>query len=482
MKVVNRILKKEIGAVVPQLVLILFLMLALVGLDVIAPWPFKILIDNVLSENPIATTSGIPMLDIIFHSRSLLGFFAVLIYFLSTFLLAVVEYFRSESTKKVIKRLTANFSKSAFKSLQSLAIGFYNKQKVGDYIYRLSYDVSALGEFLEDGLLPLITSSLYLLLTVGIMLSIDTTLTLFALVALPFLVIGLYSFNTAIGKATKRSEFFNSAAFSFIEEALSHLKIVQAFSQERRQAHQFGEKIDTSLVNDTSLYTLDFLLSLLVGIIISISYSIIILYGIKSVFAGTLTTGLLIVFIFYLDNLTNPVLNLIYASTAARQAYIKIRRMEEFFTVKSQLNYHVGGLEAVDDTAIRFENVTVRGDKGVKILEHVSFTVESGKRTVIFGVNGSGKTSVVNLILRFIDKPTSGTVYLGGHDIQTYDLKKLREIISYVPQEITLFNESIRQNIAFGNPRAKLEEVRAAAVVAAADEFIQKKSTRRRFF
>src|SRR5207244_4311874 len=127
------------------------------------------------------------------------GFFVVLVYFLSSFLLSIFEYIHSVVTKKVIKNMTAEFSKKAFKNLETLSISHYKKQQIGDYIYRLSYDVSALGEFLEDGILPFITSTFYLILTVSVMFWISLKLTLLALIALPFLAFGLYSFNSHIG-------------------------------------------------------------------------------------------------------------------------------------------------------------------------------------------------------------------------------------------------------------------------------------------
>ncbi len=328
MKLINKILYKEIKDNIWYFALVAILMLLIVGFDAIAPWPFKILIDNVLSPNPLKPDNKLNAFLTIFQSRELLGFFVVFVYFVSTFGLTLVEYLRSATMKKVIKRLTADFSKKAFQSLQSLAIGFYKKQEIGDYIYRLSYDVSALGELFEEGLIPLVTSSLYLMVTTTIMFLIDVRLTFLSLTALPFLALGLYSFNKYISHVTKKSEFLNSATFSFIEEALTHLKIIQAFSQESRESKSFGEKMETSLKTDTTLYSLDFLLSLLVGIIIAISYSTIIIYGIRGVFAGELTAGLLIVFIFYLDNLTNPLLSVIYAVAALRQSYIKISRMK----------------------------------------------------------------------------------------------------------------------------------------------------------
>jgi len=447
-------------------------MLAIVGLEAVAPWPFKILLDNVLSDNPIALGSGLGIFAYIFRSRDLLGFFAILVYFLSTFSLTIVEYVKDVVAKKIVKSLIVGFSKNAFKNLQSLAIGFYNKQQIGDYIYRLSYDVSALGELVEHGLLPLVISSLYLMVTAAIMFLISVKLALLSLAALPFLAIGLYSFNNYLAHATKRSEILNSAAFSFIEEALTHLKIIQAFSRERRESKAFNEKMEMSLKSDTVLYRLDFLLTLLVGIVIAVSYSVIILYGIRSVFAGTLTTGLLIVFIFYLDNLTNPILAIIDAAAATKQSYVKIMRMEDFFSPRTHLK-NLGTTMAIHDTGIRFEHVTLRIGRGRKVLNDVSFEIEPRKRTVIFGVNGSGKTSIVNLLMRFIDKPTSGKIFIGGISLENYNLKALRDSIAFVPQEITLFDDTIYANIAFGIEHATLRDIRQAAHLAAADEFIE---------
>lgn len=472
MKTIHKILYKNIVSNIRALFLVILLMLLIVGFDVIAPWPFKILIDNVLAANPIVSDK-FNFLNL-FNSRELLGFFVVFVYFVSTFLLTIVEYLRSIVSKKIIKKITADFSKSAFKSLQSLAIGFYKKQQIGDYIYRLSYDVYALGELIEDGLLPLITSCLYLAVTASIMFFIDVRLTLFSLAALPFLAIGLYSFNTYVAQGTKRSEFFNSAAFSFIEEALTHLKIIQAFSQEHRESHRFDKKIDVSLQSEVVVSRLDFLISLLVGVIIAVSYSVIIIYGIRLVFSGTITTGLLIVFIFYLDNLTNPILSIIDAATVLKQSYIKIVRMEDFFTPKTHLNYHKGKVNIITDTGIVFDHVSLWDSHKIKMLHNLTFEIEPNKRTVIFGVNGSGKTSVVNLIMRFVDAPSAGKIYVGGIDLNDYDIEALRSAIAFIPQEITLFDDTIRNNIGFGNPKSSFSDIKRAARLAAADEFIKK--------
>lgn len=473
MKIINRVLYSEIGADKRGLFFLLVLMLSVVVLDAIAPWPFKVLIDNVLGGAPLALNVGFEPLRRLFASKYLLGFFAILVYFGSTFALSLVEYLQSVFTKSIIKNLTASFSKNAFKNLESLAIGFYKKQQIGDYIYRLSYDVSAIGELLEDGVLPFLTSALYLLVTLGVMVLISPKLTILSLVALPFLAVGLYSFNASITRATKRSESLSSATFSFIEEALTHLKIIQAFTQERRKSGEFNKRSELSLRSDVAMYKLDFLLTLLVGLIIAIGYSVIMLYGVQSVFAGTLTTGLLIVFIFYLDNLTNPILSIIYAVTAIRQSYLKISRMQDFFSKRTHLEYVSGGIKEIYNPTIKFDHVSFAG-KGKKILKNVSFEIEAGKRTVIFGANGSGKTTIVNLLLRFVDKPTSGDIFIGGINLEDYNLKALRENIAFVPQEIALFNDTVKNNVIFGNPESTVKDIETAIRLAVAEDFIKK--------
>lgn len=474
MKQVNKILYREVLGNLHQLFSVLVLMLLIVGFDILSPWPFKILIDNVLSAEPVAPSGIFAFLHTLFPTPDLLGFFAVFLYFLSTFLLTIVEYVHSAYTKQVNKKLIGNFSKAAFKNLQTLAIGFYSKQKIGDYVYRLGYDVAALGEFIEEGILPLITSSLYLIVTIGIMFFIDARLTLLALSVLPFLAFGLYAFNSRMIGATKHSESINSLTYSFIEETLNHLKVIQAFSQETKKSESFDRRIDTSLLSDTVVYRFDFLISLVVGTVIAISYSLVMLYGIQAVFSGAISTGLLIVFILYLDNLTNPLLALIFAWSAARQAYTKISRMEDFFRPASHLDYHKGKVTELAGTDIRFENVTLLGVGGKKILSNISFTIEAGKSTAIFGASGSGKTSLINLLMRFTEKPTRGKVLLGGKPLEEYDVDTLRGSIAYVPQEINLFDDTIRHNIIFGNQHHSDAAMRRAAHRAAASEFIRK--------
>ncbi len=472
MKVEKQVLFNLMKPYLLGLLGVILLMFMNVGLEALAPWPFKFLIDNVLGDEVLDKHTLIGGFFALFANQEYLGYFIVFVFFFINILLSFTEYFRSVSMKRVIKGIIYEFSKIAFSNMEKFDIGFFRKQEVGDYIYRLSYDVSALGDLIEEGILPIITSGLYLIITTIIMFTISIKLTLISLAALPFLAAGLYVVNKRIASASKRSEGWNSTVFSFIQEALTQLKIIQAFSQEEKESQNFNHTIRTSLKTDLHLYRLNFLLSLLVGVIIAVSYSSIIGIGINYYFNGELSTGLLIVFIFYLDNLTNPLLDIIYASTAIKEARVKIARMKDFFATQKH-THDTGTLTEITKPSIEFRNVTLYGEAGVKILNNVSFTIKPGELTVIVGVSGSGKTSLISLIPRLINEPNEGQILIGGHDIHEYALQTLRNAISLVPQENILFNETIHDIIAYGKSSASMEEIKHAARLAIADEFIE---------
>lgn len=470
MKPINRILGQAMHPQWGRFIFVIALVLLGVGFETIAPWPFKILIDNVLGSQPIDATGWLGQMLNLLTSREVLGFFAVLVYCFSSLSVSITDYFVALEIKILGNNLINDFSRRAFDNVQQLAVGYYRKQEIGDYIYRLSYDVSALGNLFESGIIPIVTHTLYLILTAAIMFWIDRQLSFVALIMVPLLVAGLAVFNRRIGSVSKRSELSNSTLFSFIEEVLGQLKIIQAFNQQKRESELFKEKEGVSLSHELDMYGLDYLLNLFIGVIIAVGYSLIIVYGIKDVFLGRLSTGVLIVFIFYLDNLTNPLLSLMNASSSLRQDYTKISRLNDFFSPKFHIK-DTGLIATLPPAAITFTNVSVYGDERVPILKNISFTIPVDKKTVIVGVSGSGKTTIASLILRFIE-PAGGAILIGDKNINRYSLKSLRDATAYVPQEIVLFNDTVRNNIAFGNPRATDDDIRAAARLAVADAFI----------
>jgi|SRR5579859_659317 len=465
MKAIEKVLRWNIRPHLPGLFAVFLLTLFIIGLEALAPWPFKFLIDNVLNEESTAYLT-------IFQSRVTFGFFVVMAFFLINILLNLGDYLHDTLLKNVIRKIILEFSEIAFANIELLNIGYYRTQEIGDYIYRLNNDVSAIGSFIEDGVLPIVTSSLYVVVTTIVLFFISVKLTLLSLIALPFLAFGLYIFNNRIVLVSRKSEEWNSTVFTFVQEALTQLKIIQAFSQEKEESREFDNKIQSSLSTGFRLEKLNFLLSLIVGIIIATSYSFIIAYGINSVLAGEITTGLLVIFIFYLDNLTSPILSIIYAVSDMKENWVKIEHMGVFFNKKSQLE-NAGAIKEITHSNIEFKNIYLDGEEDAKILDDISLSIPEGKVTVIVGVSGSGKTSVVSLIPRLIKEPSRGKIFLGENPLNDYDIHTLRNSISLVPQENYLHNTSIYNIIAYGNPDCTEADVYEAARMADAHEFIE---------
>lgn len=470
MKQINKILYQEVKPYTGYLLLILLMIFFGVAMESIAPWSFKLLIDNVLGGEQLELSGAIAKIFAFLSSREALGFFAILLFFGSSIISSLVDYFVGVATKKLNRRVIGGFSQKAFDSLERLSSGFYKKQQIGDYIYRLSYDVSALGDLLEDGLLPVVNNLFFLVLTIGILFYINFQLSLLSLAILPLLAVTMLVFNKSIGRTSEASELSNSTLFSFIQEVLSQLRIVQAFNKQNRESALFQQKEASSLTEELNMHGFNFLIDMVIGLIVAVSYSVILLYGMRLVFAHQLTTGLLIAFILYLDNLSQPILSLINGLTSINENYVKISRMNDFFEARFK-ERGSGVLKFAQAPQIVFDRVTVSPGAGQTMVQNLSFELPAGKKSVVVGVNGSGKTTVANLILKFLH-PSRGRILMDGKALDEYDLTYLREGIAFVPQEIVLFDDSIKNNIAFGKSLVNLKQIKAAAELAGATDFI----------
>lgn len=467
------ILKKELRPYVWAMGGVIVLIVFSVAFEAFAPWPFKILIDNVLGDTPLDPHSPIENTLSFFSSREALGFFTVILFCLASLFSSLFDYLVDISTKKLIRNIIQGFAEKTFGNLEKFAIGFFRKQQIGDYIYRLSYDTSALGDFLELGLFPILVNAFYLIITLTILFVISPPLTFLALTMIPPLIIILAVFNKRIGKASKHSEQKNSSLFSFIEETLLQLKIIQAFNRQKHSFQEFREQERGALSSELNLFGLGYLQNLAIGIVVAIGYSLVIAFGIRSVFLQEISTGLLVVFLFYLDNLTNPLMSLMSAASDLRENYVKVSRVREFYNPKLHVHDTGTATDKITNQSISFSRVTLKGDGGSTILHNATLTIPQKKITVIVGVSGSGKSTLISLIMRFCE-PTSGTIRIGKNDISSYSMEYLRNAIAYVPQEIVLFNDTIKHNITFKDETPLFTEIKKASKRAVADQFIQR--------
>lgn len=470
MKRIDKTIITEIRLLVPQLFIVLLLMFGSIVFQALSPWSFKILLDEVLGFSNSSENTTVSFLSFLF-TRESLGYIALFIFFASSILVNLFDYFQLILLKSTLRNIIHNLATKVFNNLELFGMKFFKQHETGDYIYRLDSDIYAVSSLIENGILPVITSSIYLIITVVIMFFIHVQLTLIALAALPFLVGGMYVLNNKIVAISKKSERANSTVYSFIQQALTQLAVIQAFHQEKAELRKYDTKVTHALGYDFRLDKLNAILSLIIGLLIAINYTAIIGYGIREVFNNALTTGLLIVFIFYLDNLTNPVLSIIYAISSFKENHVKINRLADFFNSHA-FTTNTGTLTHIENFTIEFKDVDLYDSPDNRILQNINLTIAAGTVTVLIGMSGSGKSSLLSLLPRFIE-PSSGHILLGDHPITDYTLETLRNNISYVPQDIYLFNDTIRNIISFGRPEATFKEIQHAARLAYADEFIE---------
>jgi len=464
MKPVDVLLRHQFLKQFWTFMLIFFLIGLGVILEALLPFTYKMLIDNVLGKQPLI------LLHYSFSSPQALSVFVISVFFIINILMSLTDYAHLYTTRIVIQNDIYAFSRLVFLNLEAYDIGFFRKIDIGDYLYRLTSDVDSIGDLMVN-LISIATSVLFLLISTIIMFLINVKLTLISFITLPFLLVSLIIFNKKALRTTKHSEFANSTLYTFMQQALKHLKNIQAYSQELLMSQEFNKKEKESLNAARKLEKVNYAYDLVVGVAIAIIYSTIFAYGVQDVFMGQLTIGFLVVFIYYLDNLTNPMISLANSIYDFKQAYTRISRLDEFFTTKSHLK-DTGIITKIPHNNVKFNNVTLIGEENFVILNNISCDIPINKITIIAGISGSGKSSFISLIPRLIEKPTSGEILLGNIDITMYPLSVLRNNIAFVSQENELFNYSIQDIILFGKPDATYEEIKEASRLACADDFI----------
>ncbi len=475
----NDNLKKTLKDIViskfPHILLILALLLISTGIQTLSPWPFKILIDNVLGNELLDTHTIIGHILAQFSSKGEAGTFVVMTYFAIVVIGGFADYIYAYWNNIVIQKISQSFAAACFANLTKLDYSYFRRKNVGSYIYKLNYDFTAPSQIIEDSILPIISSSIYLLITIFILSNINISMAFISLTVLPILSLSLYYMNKKISDTSNELERKNGILYTFVEQTISQLKIIQAYTQSRSTLKRYTRTVWGSLATELKLYWYSILLTLINGLIIGITYSVIIGLGISRVESGVLSSGLLIVFIFYMDNIVSPVTTIIGALSSYKQNLAQLRNISDIFNV----NYHLkdtGDLTSFKNNSIEFKNITVKNDKDKEILSNISFRIPERQFTVIVGKSGSGKSSLFQLILRLTDPLSFGEIKIGGRLLKEYKVESLRNHIAYVPQESELFDESVADVIGFGKENATLDEIKKAARVAVAEEFISKRS------
>jgi ATP-binding cassette subfamily B protein len=362
-----------------------------------------------------------------------------------------------------------------FSHLQRLSIGFYSRNRAGVIISRITNDVEALDQLVEDGMATLFQSGLTLIGVVVILFVLDAHLALLTFLALPVLAIGGLVFRIASADAYRLTREKIAAITGYLQETLSGIRVVRAFGQEPRHLARFAElneenrAANMTTVNLNAAYFpgVEFLSAL-------VTVEILLIGGIAAI-EGHTSTGVVFAFIAALNNFFDPIQQLSQLYTTYQSG---MAALDKIFDLLDQEPDLVDAASPVELPTLRgelrFDRVSFRygsDDDGDWALRDIDLAIAPGETVALVGETGAGKSTFAKLVARFYD-PTEGRVLIDGHDLRDVSAKSLRSQMGIVPQEGFLFSGTVRENIAFGRPSATDAEVASAARAVGADGFI----------
>ena len=444
--------------------------------DVLEPWPIKVVIDNILQSKKlpawlqgfVSTTFGHDKLPILNFAVAAVAGIAILG--------ALSSYVEKYLTTSVSQWVTHDLRRTLYNHIQRLSLAQHDSAKTGDLITRVTSDIGAVQDFINSALLGMIVNVLTLLGMIAVMFYINWRFTLIALSIAPVLFVVVYSFTRRIKKASRAVRKKESELVSVVQEVLTSVRVVKAFSREDFEVSRFEtqslENVETAL----QARSLKARLTPIVDVLVAIGTCAVLAFGARMALKGELSAGVLVVFLLYLSKMYKPMRDLSKMTDSVSKAMVGYERIQEVLEIESGVKDSPRARRAPRFKGkIEFENVSFAYDEKTPILKDVSFKVEPGQVAAIVGPSGTGKTTIISLIPRFYD-PVSGTVKIDGTDVRTFTLKSEREQISFVLQDTLLFHSTVWDNIAYGKPDATPAQIIRAAKLANAHEFIEELS------
>lgn len=357
--------------------------------------------------------------------------------------------------------------------LHRLSLAYHDRRKVGDSLYRVTHDAQAAQTLLNGAMVPMVTGTVLLAGATIVMLRLNPMLTCVTLATAPLFFIVIRAFGRRLDDESRRYHEHESALVSTIQESLSSIRAIQAFTLEPATRDRFRHQSERSLDASQRMTRTQLIYSASSGLTVSIGTAAVVWTAAHEVMNGRLSVGDILVFLAYLGMLYQPMNTFSQSVGVIRSANAQLRRVFEIIDAVPDIKdrSHARPLDSVRGH-VEFQDVSFEYEKNTPILHRVNLDVAPGQALAVVGRTGAGKTTLASLLLRFYD-PTSGAILLDGHDLRDLPLAWLRRQISVVLQDPILFSATIAENIAYGRPGAKLGEIQQAALLAQADEFIR---------
>jgi ATP-binding cassette, subfamily B, multidrug efflux pump len=350
-----------------------------------------------------------------------------------------------------------------YKHYQQLDLNFFKMHRTGDLMSRITEDVSRVRMYVGPAVMYATRTVFMLVIIVYLMWQVNPMLTIYTISPLPFLALTIYYVNHIIHRKSERIQSQLSNITSIAQESYSGIRVIKSYIQEETSAGYFDKASEEYKESSVSLAKTDALYQPVMALMIGLSVIITIYIGGLQVSKGTITIGNLAEFVIYVNMLTFPFFSIGWVASMIQRAAASQQRLNEFLDIVPDIkdNAQVQDIEVRGE--VRFEHVSFTyAHTGIQALKDFHLAIKPGEKVAVIGRTGSGKSTLAQLLIRMYD-PQEGRICIDGHDLRNIRLSSLRSQVSYVPQDVFLFSDSITNNIRFGEPTASQELVQLAA-------------------
>jgi len=373
-------------------------------------------------------------------------------------------FFQRQTLIVMSRWMEFDIKNSIYSHYQKLDVSFYKVNRTGDLMNRISEDVGRVRMYLGPAVMYTLNLIVLFAMCIGIMYRISPKLTLYTLLPLPFMMVGIFLVSRRINKKTERVQRQQSELSTTVQESMSGIRVLKGFGLENHFIEHFFKQSQSYKKLQMHLVKTDALFMPVIGMLVGLSTLLTLYIGAREVAAGNITYGVIVQFIFYVNLLTWPFASVGWVTSLVLKGEASMKRILDFLNQSSAIPSGNETIQTFD--SLQFKHVSFTyPETNIEAINNLNLTINKGETVAFIGHTGSGKSSIVQLLMKAY-MPTSGSIEMNGKDISILETNTYRTLMGIVPQDVFLFSDTIENNIRFGKADASKNEITRAAQTA----------------